>query len=281
MSKDFTNKDITHVKNGDLEYITFNILNKYQEKLKYGYFLKKGGVSNGIYSTLNFRMLGNDSKENVFKNTDIVRKELNLGKVYKAVQAHTDNILVLDNNNKEKYEIEKLNDEEYDSYITKEKGISTVITTADCNPIIIYDPIKNVVANVHSGWKGTIKQIYLKTIKMMNSKFGCDYKDIIICVGPSIGKCCFCSSDLEFKKQFTDIWKEEDEYITNKENNEFYIDLAYVIKKDLINLGIKEDNIVFSDICTVCNCDVCFSYRVFKKENASDYATMGSFVELK
>jgi len=281
MSNDFTNNDISHIKKGDLEYITFNILNKYSNKLTHGFFFKNGGVSTGIYLSLNFRILGNDSKANVFKNNEIVKQELNLSKVHKAIQYHTDNILILDNNNKIKYEIEKLNDEEFDSYLTNEKGIATVITTADCNPIVIYDPIKNVVANVHSGWKGTIKQIYLKTIRLMNKKFDCNYEDIIVCIGPSINKCCFCSSNLEFKKQFTDIWPNEKEYITNKENGEFFIDLPYVIKKDLIQLGLKEDNIALSNICTVCNSDICFSYRVFKKQNETDYATMGAFVELK
>lgn len=281
MNKDFTNKDITHIKNGELEYITFNILDKYKDKLVHACFFRNGGVSEGIYSSLNFRILGKDSKENVYKNTEIVKNELNLNKVYKAVQAHTDNILILDNNNKEEYELSKMNEDEYDCYITKESKISTVITTADCNPIIIYDPVNNVVANVHSGWKGTIKQIYLKTIMLMNEKFNSKYEDIIVCIGPSISKCCFCSSDINFKKQFTDIWPNENEYISHKENGEFYIDLTYVIKKDLLQLGLKENNIVLSNICTVCNSDICFSYRVNTKRKDEDYATMGTFVELK
>lgn len=281
MNKDFTNKYITHVKKGKLEYITFNILDKYKDRLVHACFFKNGGVSEGIYSSLNFRILGKDSKENVYKNTEIVKKELNLNKVYKAVQAHTDNILILDDDNKVNYELEKMNEEEYDCYITNKSGISTVITTADCNPIIIYDPVNNVVANVHSGWKGTLKQIYIKTIKSMNEKFNSKYEDIIVCVGPSINKCCFCSSDIQFKKQFTDIWKKEDEYIFTKENGEFYIDLLYVIKRDLMELGLKEENIVFSNICTVCNSDICFSYRVSTKRKDEDYATMGTFVELK
>lgn len=281
MNKDFTNKNITHIKNGELEYITFNILDKFKDKLVHACFLKNGGVSEGIYSSLNFRILGKDSKENVYKNTEIVKEELNLNKVYKAVQAHTDNILILDGLNKEKYELEKMNEEEYDAYITKESGISTVITTADCNPIIIYDPVNNVVANVHSGWKGTIKQIYLKTIKIMNEKFNSKYEDVILCVGPSISKCCFCSSDIKFKKQFTDIWPNEDEYITIKENGEFYIDLTYVIRKDLIQLGLKDENIVLSNICTVCNSDICFSYRINTRRKDEDYATMGTFVQLR
>lgn len=281
MTKDFTNKDITHVKNGDLEYITFNILNKYSDKLAHASFFRKGGVSKGIYSSLNVRLSSDDLRENVLKNIDIIKKELNLSKVHKAAQAHTDNLLILNNENKEKYEIEKQNDEEFDGYIINEKNISTVITTADCNPIIIYDPVKNIAANVHSGWKGTVKQIYLKAVELMKSKFGSDYKDIIVCIGPSINKCCFCSSDPNFKKIFTDVWPNESEYVTEKENGQFFIDLTYLIKKDLINLGLKEENIVLSNICTVCNNDLCFSYRVTKRNNEKDYATLGTFVELK
>lgn len=281
MNKDFTNEDITHVKNGKLEYITFNILNKYKDRLTHGCFLKNGGVSTGIYSSLNVRMSSGDLKENVLKNLRIIKSELNLSGVHKAAQAHTDNILIIDSSNKEKYEIEKMNDEEYDGYILNEKGISTVITTADCNPIIIYDPVKNIVANVHSGWKGTIKQIYLKAVKLMNEKFNCSLEDIIVCIGPSINKCCFCSSDIKFKKKFLNVWPNENEYITTKESGEFYIDLGYVIKKDLINLGLKENNIVLSNICTLCNSDVCFSYRLTTKRKENDYGTMGTFVELK
>lgn len=281
MNKDFTNKDITHVKNGDLEYITFNILDKYKDKLTHGCFLKSGGVSTGIYSSLNVRMSSGDLKENVLKNLGIIKDELNLSNIHKAAQAHTDNILIIDNMNKEKYQIEKMNREEYDGYLLNENGISTVITTADCNPIIIYDPVKNIAANVHSGWKGTIKQIYLKAVKLMNEKFNCNLQDIIVCIGPSINKCCFCSSEIEFKKQFLNVWSNENEYITTKESGEFYIDLGYVIKKDLISLGIKESNIVLSNICTLCNSDVCFSYRLTTKKKEKDYGTMGTFVELK
>ena len=71
------------------------------------------------------------------------------------------------------------------------------------------------------------------------------------------------------------------ENLLNKINGEFYIDLPYVIKKDLIELGLKTENIVLANICTVCNSDICFSYRVSTKRKDIDYATMGAFVELK
>jgi hypothetical protein len=115
----------------------------------------------------------------------------------------------------------------------------------------------------------------------MKNKFDSKYEDIIVCIGPSIGKCCFCSSDPNFKKKFTDVWSNGKEYIVDKENGEFYIDFIYVIKEDLMNLGLKKENIVTSDICTVCNSDICFSYRINTKRKDKDYATMGAFVGLK
>ena len=168
-----------------------------------------------------------------------------------------------------------------DGYICNEKNIATLVTTADCNPIIIYDFKKNIYANVHSGWKGTIKQIYLKAAKLMNEKFGCNFEDMIVCVGPSIKKCCFSSEDESFKKKFTDVWKYENEYIYYEENSKrFHIDLGYVIKKDLINLGVKEENIIIPDICTKCNCDMFFSYREATNKKYSDYGTMATIVTL-
>ena len=182
---------------------------------------------------------------------------------------------------KEKYNFLKLSDEEPDGYICNEKNIATLVTTADCNPIIIYDFKKNIYANVHSGWKGTIKQIYLKAAKLMNEKFGCNFEDMIVCVGPSIKKCCFSSEDESFKKKFTDVWKYENEYIYYEENSKrFHIDLGYVIKKDLINLGVKEENIIIPDICTKCNCDMFFSYREATNKKYSDYGTMATIVTL-
>lgn len=263
------------VKKDKLEYITFNVLNKYN--IKHGFFLKNGGVSKGVYDSLNFRLYGKDNIEDVFKNFEIVKKELMFNEVYKAKQNHTDNILILDNNNKDKYTINKINQEEYDAYITN-LSLPTIVTTADCNAIIIYDPINKVVANIHSGWKGTILQIYLKVCNILKKKFNSNYSDLIVCIGPSIRKCCFTSKEESFKNKFTKVWDYENKYIDLIEDT-YHIDLLYVIKKDLTNLGIKAENIYDCNICTLCN-DNCFSYRRCLRNKDLDYGTMGCFVSL-
>ena len=280
--KDFTNENIIHVKDGRVEYLKFRILEKYSHKLNHCFALRHGGVSKGLYSSLNFRTAGKDSKQNIIQNLDILCKsiEVNPNDVYKAHQYHTDRVEIINNQNKEKYRFHKFCVEDIDGYITNQKNIATLITTADCNPIILYDPIKNVVSNVHSGWKGTVKQIYLKAAMKMHDVFNCSYKDIIVCVGPSIKKCCWLSQDLKLKELFKTIWPYTNEYIENKENGYFGVDFPYVIKKDLIDLGLVRDNIVLSNICTCCNADSFFSYRYTTQNHQAEYGTEATITEL-
>jgi YfiH family protein len=233
--KNYESTDIRHIKNGNVEYLQFKILDKYSDKVKHCITLRHGGMSGEYYSSLNFRILGNDLKDNVFKNLDIISDVVGFTNIFKGKQDHTDNILVINDSNKDKYLFSLESDEKVDGYICNDKNIATLITTADCNPIIIYDTKNNIIANIHSGWKGTVKQIYLKGIKQMNELFGTKNEDIIVCVGPSINKCCFTSEDKEFIKNFSNIWKNENEYISYDLENRsrFHIDLHYLIKKDL------------------------------------------------
>ena len=199
---------------------------------------------------------------------------------YKAKQNHTDNILIITEKNKEKYSIENECSDEIDGIITQDKNISTMITTADCNPIIIYDTKKNIVANIHSGWKGTIKRIYLKAVDILVNNFSSNIEDIVVCIGPSIRKCCFSSEEESFKEKFLNIWEDEKNYITYEENGRFHIDLVYLIKRDLLNIGIKKENIADANICTMCNYEDFFSYRIATKNKQEDFGCMATVVEL-
>lgn len=281
--KDFSNNEVTHVKKGNVEYLTFNALDKYKDKITCVVTLRHGGVSASVYNSLNFRMLGNDKKENVIQNLNIICDVLDIDakEVYKGKQDHTDNILYITEENKKAYAFELNNSESTDGYIT-DKGITSLVTTADCNAIVIYDVKNNKVANVHSGWKGTTKKIYLKAIQKMKELFGTNPEDLIICVSPSVLSCCFSSEDENFKKIFTDIWSYEQECITkDKDNpNRFHIDLTYVITKDLIASGVKKENIHFAGICTCCNDEHFYSYRSKTQKQEEDYGCMATIVKL-
>ncbi|MBQ8044268.1 MAG: peptidoglycan editing factor PgeF [Clostridia bacterium] len=280
---DFSNNEVTHVKNGKLEYLTFKALEKYKDKVLAVVTLRHGGVSESVNSSLNFRMAGSDKKENVLENLNIICDELgiNPNEVYKARQDHTDNILYITEENKQDYSFEKVNDERIDGYITG-SGITTLVITADCNAIIIYDTKNNKVANVHSGWKGTTKKIYLRAIEKMQELFHTKTEDLIVCVSPSVLKCCFSSEDENFKKIFTDIWPYENEYITQNIENpkRFHIDIPYVITKDLTSIGVKEENIHFAGICTCCNNEHFYSYRSKTQKGEQDYGCMATIVKV-
>ncbi len=163
--ENFESKDILHVKQGDFEYLQFKRLKEFEPKIKHAITLRHGGVSKGVYSSLNFRSVGNDTKENVLKNLSILCDNLDISKadVFKGKQNHTDNILIIDSNNKLQYSFNKFSNSEYDGYICNTQNIATLVTTADCNPIILYDSVKNIYANIHSRLEGYSKKNIFKS----------------------------------------------------------------------------------------------------------------------
>lgn len=148
--------------------------------------------------------------------------------------------------------------ENCDALITNQKDIVLTILTADCVPILLFDPIKNVVGAVHAGWRGTQQQIVVKTVKKMEQEFHSNPKDIIAGVAPSIGKCCY-EVDWGVAQHFKDIPNSYE-----KKGEKYMLDLPYINKIQLLNIGVKRENIELSNICTSCDVKNYFSYR---KEN--------------
>ena len=141
-----------------------------------------------------------------------------------------------------------------DAIITNEKDLPLMVMVADCIPILMYDEKEEVIAAVHAGRNSTFLNIAQKTAKLMIEKFNCDAKNINVKFGPSIQKCCYeVSHDLEnivisnFGKEFT---------------HNRYIDLQGINKKQLLQIGIKEENIDISNICTKCSRKDYFSFRL-------------------
>lgn len=281
---EYNSKDILHVKKGNVEYLQFKRLLEYSDKIKHAFPLRHGGVSEDVYASLNFnRKAKFDTIENVNKNLEIFCDAIDIDKndIVKCLQTHSDIIRNIDENNKNDFVFSKSSNEIADGLVTNTKNIALMSTCADCNTIIFYDTVKNVVSLVHSGWKGTVSRIYLNAIKEMREKYNSKYEDILVCLTPAILQCCFKSKDEEFKKKFTDVWVEEEEYIKYFEDGYFHINLLYVISKDLVKEGIKKENIVTSNICTCCNSDDFFSYRKVTIESKKDYGVMAVLAELK
>ena len=266
--KDLSNENIIHIQNNGIEYIQFKRLLEYKDILVHGY---------SIGRNVNFRTLRvgeNMDKENVkngIENYKNLCNSLNLDyrNIVKTNQTHTNNVKIISKKiNKDEPDINLLEYKYTDGLITNKKGLILSTTNADCILLLFFDPIKKVIANVHSGWRGTLKRIAVKTIEKMEEEYNSKPENIIVCISPSIRKCHF-EVDEDVKDLFEKEFKEFEKYkfIEKQENkNKWNIDTVYLNKEMLISLGIKETNIIDSKICTVCNKDKIHSYRVEKQE---------------
>lgn len=163
-----------------------------------------------------------------------------------------------------------------DGLVTDQTGVTLVTSHADCPSIFVIDPNKKAIGLAHAGWRGTSKEISKKIINKMKDEFGSVSNDIVCCIGPSIAKCCFEVNEnaiSEFKKiNFIEI-----DNIIIKRKNKLYIDLFQANKQILMNSGVKENNIILSDICTMCNKDLMFSHRASKGKSG----TMLAMISIK
>ncbi len=152
-----------------------------------------------------------------------------------------------------------------DGLITKDRNVFLVCFTADCLPVSFYDHKLKICGIAHSGWKGTLNNIVGKMINEFE-KLGSNAKDIIVYIGPAIGKCCYEVSKAKdnriarFEKFLLGLKpacsvgraKPQEELIIKKENKA-YIDLKKIVRVELLDADIKKENIEISEICTSCD----------------------------
>lgn len=255
--KNLSNENIIHVKKEGLEYIQFKKLLEYKN-IEHCFTLKPlDFASNTTYK---------DKKDEVEKNLKILAKEFkfDVKDICRPKQTHTDRVEKLEEGDQGIY-LEKFDN--VDGFVTNKKNKVLMLSFADCTPLLFYDPIKNIIANTHSGWKGTLQEIGVKTVEKMVSEYDCKPEDIICCIGPHIKKCHFeVDKDVRdlFYNKFKDLEGIEEIIRYNEENNKYYINTAEINKQILLKIGLKGKNIIDSNICTVCNSDICHSYRVEK-----------------
>jgi hypothetical protein len=197
-----------------------------------------------------------EEPQKIIENRNTIAKNFPNMHFIVANQTHSDNISVINEKNKtwlssrEEHAIE-----DCDALISNQTDIMLTILTADCVPILLFDPKQNVVAAIHAGWKGTEQQIALKTVKKMQEAFNSNPEDIIAGVAPSIGRCCY-EVDWNVAQHFEAI---ENAY--DKKDKKYMLDLPYINKLQLLNAGLVEENIEMSNICTACEVEDYFSYR--------------------
>lgn len=275
--KDLSNENIIHVKKKDIQYLQFKKLLEYSDIINHAY---------GIGLDRNYRTSKSRGEEEYNKSISNYKDlcteiGINYKNCVKPCQEHTKNIRTV----KQKINNGKLNfeQEEYkstDGLITNKSNIALATTNADCILLIFFDPIKKVIANVHSGWKGTLQRISVQAVNKMKNEYSCNPKDIICCICPSIRKCHFkVHSDVQepYYKEFKELKEINNLIVPIPNENRWTIDTVEINKIILKQAGLRETNIIDCGICSVCNSDLIHSFRVEKE----GYGLGTAIIELK
>ena len=278
---DLSNENVIHVKRDGIEYLQFRKLLEYKDILKHAYSL--GINTNFRTARANKEPLPKEEYDkaiNDYKNLcDSI--DTNYIDIVKTNQAHTKNVKYVDkkvNENEPDFGVEKYN--QTDGLVTDKKNLILATTNADCILLLFFDPVNKVIANVHSGWRGTLQRISVEAVKKMKEEFNCKTENIICCVAPSIRKCHFeVEEDVKdmFYNEFKDL-EEINEIIEKSEKeNKWNIDTVLINRVILKEQGLKDENIIDCGICSVCNSNIIHSFRVEKE----GYGLATALIELK
>lgn len=258
-------ENIVYQNKDGIEYIQFKKLLEYPE-ITHCYTMRN---NNELNFQIKNRDFFNQSCDKIYKCL-----ELKNPLVVRPYQTHTDNVKVV-------RRIEKL--EDTDGILTNKKEIALITTSADCISLLLYDPVKKAIGSIHSGWKGTLKGIIVKAIEKMKNEYKSNPEDIICCICPSIRQCCF-EVDEDVKDLFYNKYKELkniDEIIKlgdkKEDKQKYYIDTVKINIELLKNIGLKEKNIIDSNICTMCHSKEFHSYRT----DGKSFGVNGAIIALK
>ena len=222
--------------------------------------MRKGGVSKGKLESLNLGFSKPEPRENVQKNYRRFLRPLGLDaeKIVITVQQHTD-IILKDAHLHAGLGWDVPSEIVADAEMTDQKGCVLVKLTADCVPVLLYAPDVHAIAAIHDGWAGTAKRLAQKTAQAMVEQYGADPSKMLAAIGPSIGPCCF-----EVQKDVADVFLEgfDEKHTVQVSETKWHVDLWQCNVQQLMEVGLKQENIAVGGICTRCSAeDMFFSYR--------------------
>jgi polyphenol oxidase len=215
-------------------------------KLVHGVFLRQGGHSHGLFSSLNVSLSVGDDQELVNKNRKLIADVLHLKNLFTLSQVHSDQLHVIHSSN---LTCDTLVG---DGLLTKEVGIGLMTQHADCQVTFFVDPHQKVLANVHAGWRGNVLNIYAATVHLLQKEFGSRPQDLLVGISPSLGP-----SAAEFKN----YEKEFPPSFASYQVRPYYFDLWQLARQQLLEAGILDSHIEIAKLCTFSNPELFFSYR--------------------
>ena len=257
---------IQTIKHGNLEYLAAEGI-----CVPHCFTTRLGGVSTGTQASLNLAFGRGDTMENVEQNIRILGSALGFDpeKLVLTRQIHSDIVQVVTD-----ADCSGLCHRDYpecDALVTNTPGVSLMVFTADCTPVLLYDPVTGAVGAAHAGWRGTAQDIAGKTVRAMVEHFGCDVRNIRAAIGPNLGQCHF-ETDGDVPHALIGAFGREALPYIKKQGEKFHPDLKAVNALALRRRGVT--HIEISNSCTWCESDRFWSHRVTKGERGSQGAVI-------
>ncbi len=245
------------------------------DNIRHGFFTSTGGLSNGIYSSLNCGYGSADIYENVRGNRELVTDALdaNADQLCTPYQIHSATAVIV---NKAWTPTEA---PEADAVVTNVPGIRIGILTADCCPVLFADTQNGVAGAAHAGWRGAFSGVTDDTLDKMES-LGASRDRIIVAIGPTISQYAY-EVGPEFKDKFIAASPQNDQFFVQRPSGKSHFDLTGYISRRLEMAGIKRNNIQNLGICTYSNESLFFSYRRSVRMKHPDYGRQISAIGLK
>ena len=261
---------------GDLVYYSFPAFEAV-EGVRHGFSTRLGGVSEGIFASMNLSFTRGDDSAAVRENFDrfCAAIRVNAEDVVISAQTHTANVKIVTAEDRGRGITREKEYTDVDGLITGDPNVVLCTQYADCVPLFFVDPVKRVVATSHAGWRGTAAGIAAVTVSKMVAEYGCDPADILAGIGPSIGHCCF-EVDTPVYDAFCQVEVFDDTCYTDNGGDKYHIDLWQVNRNWMRKAGLLPEHITVTDLCTRCHPDLFWSHR----KTGNDRGSLAAFIAL-
>lgn len=267
--------------NGTVEYLTFPLLEE-TGLVRHLFSTRLGGVSEGIFSSMNLSYSRGDKKEAVDENYRVIAQMLGceISDIVCSDQTHTTNIRKVEKTDGGKGVLFPKDYADIDGLITNVEGIVLATFYADCVPLFFIDTRNRAVGLSHSGWRGTVGRIGARTLEAMYAAYGTKPEDVTAAIGPSICKDCYeISEDVAeaFLQEFHKPGQGKEILFPSLkgEAGKYQLDLWRANQIVLEEAGVASSRIQVTDLCTCCNPDYLFSHRASQGKRGNLGAFLG------
>ena len=264
--------------NKGVTYLTYPAFEKFPE-FYHGFSTRLGGVSKGIYSSMNLSFTRGDEEKAVLENYRRIADAIGFSVegIVCSDQTHTVHIRQVTEADKGKGVLQKKDYTDIDGLITNVPGITLTTFYADCVPLFFLDPVNKAAGLAHSGWRGTVGRIGEKMVKAMKDAFGSEPENLYAGIGPSICQDCYeVSADVadRFREEFQG-YEEDAGLLYKTKPGKYQLNLWKANEIVLTEAGILREHISFPGICTCCNPEFLFSHRASQGKRGNLCAFLG------